>query len=283
MLAKSYFKITGNSHNGSYFKFHENNIVDFDKLHDVLTGKKLGVIFHDVIPLEVCRAVSNNFWNSEIARERSDGVPAISIGAYHYKKDLEEYFNQIELAKAQVEKLFDGTCNFVESFVNTLIAYFEQRNITVRVARHNEREASKFVMRSCSALSDFVILPHEDVAQCRTKKQKGFEIEKIPNYEMIAVNMCLENYNGGQLHMWNIQPDDEARAELNIEETGYPYPPYLVADFDEIIIPIKAGDIYCFNGRNIHAVKSKSKSEKYRTTITFFMGYIDANTIIYWT
>lgn len=283
MLAKSYFKITGNSHNSSYFRFHESNNIDLDKIHDVLTGKILGTIFHDAIPLADCSTVANNFWNSEIAKERNDGVPAISIGAYHYKKELHEYFNQIELARPHIANIFDGTHNLVESFIATLVAYFEQKNINFRVAKHNERDASKFVIRSCNSPSDFVILPHDDVAQCRTEKQKGFEIEKIPNFEMIAVNICLENHNNGVLHMWNIQPDDETRAELNIEETGYPYPPYLVTDFDQLTMPIRASDLYCFNGRNIHAVKSKSISANYRTTITFFMGYIDANTIIYWT
>ncbi len=100
---------------------------------------------------------------------------------------------------------------------------------------------------------------------------------------MIAVNICLDNYNDGHLYIWNIQPDDQARAALNIEETGYSYPLHLVEDFNKIVMPIRAGDLYCFNGRNIHAVKSKFTSKHYRTTITFFMGYIDDNTIIYWT
>lgn len=263
MLAKPYFQISGCSHGASYFKFHKSNAIDLNKLHDVLNGKLLGTIFTASIPTEDCKVIASNFWNNKSVRERGDGVPAISIGAHHYKKELHEYFNQIDLAKTHIDDLFAGTQNIVDSFINIVTTYFEKKNIIFRVARHNERDASRFVIRSCDSLSDFVILPHDDIAQCRTQQQKGFEVEKIPNYEMVAVNMCLENHNGGQLHIWNIQPDDETRARLNIEETGYPYPAYLVRDFDEMAIPINAGDIYCFNGRNIHAVKSKSISSRY--------------------
>jgi len=211
------------------------------------------------------------------------GVPAISIGAYHYQKSLTNYFNEIKTSKKHTENLFIGADNFLNQLINALSTYFSEKNINFRLAKYKELKASPFVMRSCHAASDFVILPHEDVAQCRTEKQKGFEIEKIPNYEMVALNICVENNNDGELHIWNIQPDDEARRMLNISETGYPYPSYLLTEINKIICPIQVGDLYCFNGRNIHAVKSKIKSEKYRTTITFFMGYIDEQTIIYWT
>lgn len=283
MLAKSCFKISGIIQNESYFTFHEGNSVDLDKIHDVLTGQLLGTVFHNALPAAESKTIANNFWNSEISRKQNDGVPAISVGAYHYKKDLVEYFKQVELAKPHVTNLFHGTINIVEPFIEKLTTYFEKKNVCFRAASHDNREASKFVIRSCNAFSDFVISPHDDIAQCTMKSQRGFEIEKIPNYEMIAVNMCLENHNGGQLHIWNMQPDNETRSSLNIEETGYPYPPNLVNEFNEIIMPIRTGDLYCFNGRNIHAVKSKIKSDKYRTTITFFMGYIDSKTIIYWT
>lgn len=283
MLAAKSFRLSGNLYDNSYFRFYESNHINLDKIYDVLNGKLLGTISHDAISIETCRAVCSNFWNNQTIRERKDGVPAITLGAYHYKKDLDDYFNQVDLSKPYIDKLFLGINNFVEELIENLTHYFARKNITFRLARNNNRDASKFVMRACDAKSKYVISPHDDVAQCRTVKQKGFEIEKIPDYEMIAVNMCLENFNGGELNIWNIQADNETRFSLNIEETGYPYPPYLVEDFDKLVLPIRAGDIYCFNGRNIHAVKSREISDRYRTTITFFMGFIDKNTIIYWT
>lgn len=283
MLAKSYFQISGKLKNDSYFKFHESALMDFGKIHDVLTGNILGTITHDVITKKDCQTICNNFWNNKAVDERRDGVPAISIGAYHYKKKLDDYFRQVEDCKRDVDDLFSGTDNIVDTLISKFTDYFASKNIHFRLASHNDRAASKFVMRSCNTRSGFVISPHDDVAQCRTVDQKGFEIEKIPDFEMVAVNICLENHNCGELYIWNIQPDNKTRAALNIQESGYPYPPYLLVDFERKIIPIRSGDIYCFNGRNIHAVKSKIISDKYRTTITFFMGYIDDNTIIYWT
>ena len=283
MLAKSYCKLGGQSHDQKYFRFHESATIDFDSIHQILRGKLLGTIIHNAIPSKDREIVAQNFWNSEVAKQRNDGVPAITIGAYHYKKTLNEYFDQVEQFKPHVDKLFHGANHFVNSFINSLTIYFSKKNIHFRLAKHNERYASRFVLRTCNSMSDFIILPHDDVAQCRTHNQKDFEITKIPNHEMVAVNMCLENFNDGELVMWNIQPNDATRKKLNIEETGYPYPAYLADDYEKITIPIQVGDIYCFNGRNIHAVYSKLKTERFRTTITFFMGFIDNQTIIYWT
>ncbi|MBV9575603.1 MAG: hypothetical protein JO149_03165, partial [Gammaproteobacteria bacterium] len=168
MLAKSYRKLSGKSHDQKYFRFKESSVIALDHIFEVLKGEILGSITHNAISLQDCKTVSRNFWESDIAKHRNDGVPAISMGAYHYKKSLSDYFSQIEQFQPHVDNLFNGANNFIKYLLDVLTAYFLNKGIIFRLARYNERDASPFVLRSCNSISDFVISPHDDVAQCRT-------------------------------------------------------------------------------------------------------------------
>lgn len=122
-------------------------------------------------------------------------------------------------------------------------------------------------MRSWSNEGNYALMPHEDLGQCRSLKQKGFEIQTVANFQVIAVNICIENVRGGDLVYWNIQPDNNSRQHLEITETGYPYPSCLLFPFDKITLAVRVGDIYCFNGKNVHAV---TPTQSTRSTLSFF-------------
>jgi hypothetical protein len=93
--------------------------------------------------------------------------------------------------------------------------------------------------------------------------------------------MCLENAGAGELHYWNIVPDAETRARLGLEETGYPYPVESLEGIEKLVVQIRPGDIYCFSGRQVHAVAAP-EADGYRSTISYLMGFRDPKTVIYW-
>ena len=70
---------------------------------------------------------------------------------------------------------------------------------------------------------------------------------------------------------------------MGLEDTGYPYSEDDIKHFDKIELDIFPGDIYCFNGKNIHAVGSSIGQFSRRTTISCLMGFKNKNEMIYWT
>ena len=276
-------KIVGNSHHKDFFKFYEEKIIHIEKVYEVLMGKVAGCIFRNIIANDICSKITDNFWKSPSLKQRSDNVPAFYVGAYHYEKELSAYLAQAHCSNKSLPYLFSNTTNIFDEFISSLAIYLESRGITLRLAEHENKKAGHFLMRSWSNSGSYALKPHEDLAQCGSLKQKDFEIQRVRDYEVVAVNMCLENGEDGNLHYWNIQPNNLTRKRLGIEETGYPYPENLLEDFQKIILPIKKGDIYCFNGRNIHAVDELNQANRNRLTLSFLMGFINSKTVVYWT
>jgi hypothetical protein len=102
----------------------------------------------------------------------------------------------------------------------------------------------------------------------------------------MAVNFYAEvPMNSGHLKLWNIEPDDDARANLGLTYSGFPYPAELLDEFQSIIIPIETGDLCVVNGHLVHAVVRGNSTvlSKNRLLITFFMGLINNNELIWWT
>jgi len=96
--------------------------------------------------------------------------------------------------------------------------------------------------------------------------------------------MCLANQGRAELHYWNIQPDNDTKARLGVSESGYPYPPEELDGIEKIIVPVEAGDLYFFNGKNVHAVSSPCEVESHRITLSCLMGFkSDNKTLLYWT
>lgn len=247
----------------------------------VLQGEVVGCLFRGVIDQEVCRRVARNFRNHPKLRRRDDDVPAYFLGTYHYRKPLALYLDEAAAFRDTIHDVFDGCDNVFQRVMSSVTSALAADSITCRVAQHKGAAASEFVMRSWSGTGQFSLEPHDDAAQLTHPLQDGFEIQSLTG-ALIAFNMCLENPGAGELHYWNIVPDEATRVRLGLQETGYPYPLDVLKGIDRLIVPIQAGDIYFFNGKHIHAVGPQATATGYRSTVSGLMGFLDPRTVIYW-
>jgi hypothetical protein len=282
-------KTSGKVHNEEFFRYVSSELIQFSEILKVLKGELLGCIFFNSIPEAFSDTVYANAFDNNASlkdnrdKEALDEAPPISIGTQHYKKELSEYLDESERVAPELENLFKNVSeedNFFKNFINDFSAFLDKRGIQLRLAEHQGRLASPFWIRSFDGSQEFIINPHDDVPQLRSPKQAGFEIQSVST--IIAVNMCLENENGGVLFHYNLEPDDEMRRAYGVEHTGFPYPLHALKEIQKTELEAKKGDFYFFNANNIHAVKVGNTSKKLRTTMSWFMGLKDDSTVLYW-
>lgn len=275
--------ISGRSFPSNVFSFVEADGFQFDLLNDVLEGRLAGAIFRSALPTECCAQISQNFYSHPNRYNRGRVVPAQYVGAFHYRKSLGEYFDEVSETDPVLDTLFSGTCNVWQDFCQWLEPELGSHQMNFRAAEYNDEKAGRYVMRSWMANNEYSLLPHEDEAQCKVPEQNGFEIQEAANNAVVAANFCIENGTGGSLHYWNIIPDDDCRRRLGLMGTGHPYPTELLNDFEKQVINIEPGDLYCFNGKAIHAVGTLQNQNDTRSTVSFLMAKLDDETIIHWT
>jgi hypothetical protein len=276
-------RLDGTHFDEASFRFVEAEELEPDLLFDVLQGKLAGVIFRNLIPAFDRMTIAENFRHHPNLYKRGSDAPALYLGSYHYNKELDHYFSEAAFFDGLLDRVFEGTSNWYEIMSNALRTTLAPRGSTLRMARHEGRQAARFVMREWTGAGEYALLPHEDEAQCRSPKQRGFEIQDAARNAIVAVNMCLENGNAGKLHYWNIIPDDASRDALGLTYTGSPYPLEPLHGIEKLVVEIRPGDVYCFNGKAVHAVESLAGPNDRRSTISYLMGKLDSGTVIQWT
>jgi hypothetical protein len=276
-------RVTGKQESPEYFQILERGKFDPADVVRVMRGEVAGVIFRGAISQATCEQVKKNFWANPMLRKRGDAVPAYYLGTYHYAKELDLYLQEAEATRAALSEVFAGTENFYARIMDGIAGVLRAQGVTLRVAEHQGRQAGEFVMRSWSASGNFALAAHDDGAQLTARKQAGFEIQQVVVNPLTAVNLCLENGEGGELVYWNLQPDAATRRALGVEETGHPYAAELLGDFPRIDLAIRTGDAYFFNGKLVHAVKAQAQAGAHRSTISLLMGFKDPSTAIFWT
>lgn len=275
-------RVSGTVRPSERFQIVESATFDPRIIVDVLNGALAGCIFRGIISADVCRQIAANFWKHPCLRTREDNVPASFLGTYHYGKTTDAYLAEADLYRAVLPDIFDGCDNIFAQVMTAVGATLAAGGVTLRPAAHEGRVGSEFVMRSWAGQGRFSLEPHEDSAQLRSRLQDGFEIQRVAWSPAVAVNMCVENPSAGELHYWNVEPDDATRERLGIAETGYPYPLESLEGIEKVVVPIHPGDVYCFNGKLVHAVASTDKAAGHRSTISYLMGVRDPQTVIYW-
>jgi hypothetical protein len=274
--------LSGKARSPESFRFLEPGVFNPRDVVRVLRGEVAGCLFHRALDPAVCHRVAQNFWRHPKRRRRHDNVPAYFLGTYHYLKPLDEYFDDVTAQRDALHEVFDGCENVFSGLMSSIASVLAEDDVALRVAEHEGRRASEFVMRSWCGPGQFSLKPHEDGAQLTCATQRGFEIQQVATSPVVAINMCLENPGAGELHYWNIEPDAESRGRLGLQETGYPYPLEALGGIDKLVIPIHPGDVYFFNGQHVHAVAAQESDGGYRSTISSLMGFADPRTVIYW-
>ncbi|MCA1298584.1 hypothetical protein [Stappia indica] len=267
------------------FRFCEGQAGDMSLVADVLEGRQLGVIYRNYLHQEACDAIKDNFWRNTFRYSRGADAPAEYLGTYHYRKPLHRYAGESAEANRHLPGLFEGLTNPVEAFRNDLNRELGRRGRRLRQAVCKGQETCRFVMRSWSGEKEFALEAHDDESQCLDPLQDGFEIQTAARRNALgAVNLCLENGSGGLLRMWNIRPDLASKVALGLEVTGSPYPPECLDGIECFDVPIRAGDLYVFDGRFVHAVTIlEGHQQTGRATISFLLANLDDRETISWT
>ncbi|GAA1959389.1 hypothetical protein [Amycolatopsis minnesotensis] len=271
--------VTGRRGGAEFFHFAERDEFDPALVVEVLRGQRLGVLFRDVIPAGARKNTTAKFWDSPSRRHRP-GEPSHYVGAYHWNKPVRTYLAEAAEVRADVEEILDVPDSPWKSFRDGLSGELAKDSATLRAAGMDGAAACPALLRAWTGAGAFSLAPHDDLAQCRDPRQAGFEIQRAVDREICAVNMCVEHEEGGRLVLWDIRPDDECRARLGLEHTGFGYPAELLEPFDELRLDIRQGDVYVFNGAHVHAV---DETHGNRTNISFLMGFVDERTVVTWT
>jgi hypothetical protein len=254
---------------------------DASELLDVIDGLSTACIARDFISSSVIFEAVNEFWNSPGLQTRED-ADASFVGAYHFGKSLQEYLKQTEAQKIFVENLSRAAADPIKTVINALRQQLERRGESLRPAAHFGIESNSFVMRSWQYEGEYALDPHEDAAQLSSPDQKGFEVQSVEG-PLISVNLCFENGVGGDLRIWNVQPNESDRVTFGTTVRGYPYAERLLASVPSMNVVVRPGDLYCFDARNVHAVLSPIKRGERRTTMAFLIARLNKSNFIYWT
>ena len=276
-------RISGTSLPADAFRVHETTgTVDLSTVFEVLNGNLAAYLVRGFVPLDVCRKVETNFWASteRVARygEGEDGVEAYLIGASHYGKPTRTYLNEVLACKAAVESLYTGTINPVAVFRNTLAS-----RLTVRAASLDDLPAGDCKAVYWNNVGTFLLEPHDDLAQVKDPIQADFEIQQVDRVMAVNIYAAVPD-RSGQLQVWNVEPDDETRAELGLTNVGFPYPAELLAEYPSLTIAVETGDLCIANGNLVHAVlRGSAGTPRNRLLLTCFMGRNRNNELIWWT
>jgi hypothetical protein len=276
-------RITGTSLAGDVFRVHETvGSVEISTVFEVLNGNLAAYLVRGFVPLDICRRVEANFWASpeRVPRygEGEDGVEAYLIGASHYGKPTFKYLNEVLACKAAIESLYAGTINPVAAFRNTLAS-----SIKVRAASLNGLLAGDCKAVYWNNVGTFLLEPHDDLAQVKDPIQADFEIQQVDRVMAVNIYAAVPE-RSGQLHIWNIEPDDETRADLGLTNVGFPYPAELLTEYPSLTIAVETGDLCIANGNLVHAVlRGNAATPRSRLLLTCFMGLNRSNELIWWT
>ncbi|WP_338805319.1 hypothetical protein WDV76_10440 [Xenorhabdus griffiniae] len=277
--------LTGVKLEESEFVIHETEgRIEKSAVDTLLDGHLAAYRIRHFLPWEQRKKIIDNFWRSTARKPRYgdgiDGVEGYFLGASHIEKTTPEYFNEVEYFRPAISQLFQGTVNPLTHF----IAQLNGSQSKVRPAMYQGAPAGDAKAVYWNNSGEFLLLPHDDLAQLSDPRQNDFEIQSVKR--VMAVNFYAEvPQGGGQLKVWNIAPDMESRSALGLTHSGFPYPADRLKEHESMIIDIAPGDLILLNGNLIHAVLTGNANQlqEKRLLITCFMGRHKDGDLIWWT
>ncbi|MFP1816176.1 hypothetical protein ACLEC2_10280 [Lonsdalea quercina] len=286
------FNVSGNiiSSNFGYLETTGENL-DFEIIRSLILegnyhGKILYVILNKV-EKKWCELITTEFerYITEMGgnREGDTYVSTKQIGASQFSKNGATYTEEArKLAGGVSELLKDIPHHVVEDiFLN----YFQENNfldcgIHFGPARYKNGYSNFSTFRRWLDNGAMSLMPHEDKAQTAFAQEDSFEIENAKH--VIAFNACVQAIGeGGELTVWNLEPDEACRYSFGVEKTGYPYPPQYLGNIETLSVRLNPGDIYFLNAGFLHGVQTVKNGQ--RLTAGRFISSISSRKVIYWT
>lgn len=275
-------RIDGWRGSGDYLTFAESDGYDADALHEVLAGRRAGVVMRSVFGQVETGQLVERFDASPHTRRRLGDAPGSFLGAYHYLKPTQQYLDESADVRPGLDSLladFTPDEDFRRWVGGTL-------GVPVRRAVGPcGGEAARCLLRSWDATGSYSLEPHEDESQCLYVGQSDFEVQRAAATGVFAVNICLSNTARSDLQMWNIRPSQQAKRDLGLSETGWPYPDTLLRNEQTTRVSPRAGDVYVFNGSLIHAVGRPDDDgpDARRVNLSYLMARAEGGALVTWT
>ncbi len=264
---------------------------DFDVIREIiLNGHHEGRVLYVIrghVPLERCRAIGQAF-RASVARSGGnrpdDGyVTTSQVGATQFSRSGRQYVEAVQSCADESLQLLDHVEHEdIERMFMT--NYLERRFADARIhfgpSRYKSGWAAFATFRSWLDNGAMALLPHEDEAQLRAALADRFEIGSAQT--VTAYNVCVEGSSrGGELLMWNVVPDEEARRRHGLVGTGYPYSLDALEGTERLSVLLRTGDVYFMNARFVHGVTSVQSG--YRVTAGRFIGRLPEQRVVFWT
>ncbi|RML55862.1 hypothetical protein ALQ93_200142 [Pseudomonas syringae pv. pisi] len=275
--------VTGWSGDSDFFAFPEYQVFDASVALSVLQGNLAGVIFRNCIDITVCDAIIEKFWAHPERQRRSAEAPGFYIGALHWLTPMSELMSKVTRAREALYSILDTPNEPTAEAISKILAASGGTLKSARAAIHNGQPVCDRLIRAWEGEGSYSLNPHEDESQISWPGQAEFEISQLTSHPVCALNICLENTSGGDLHYWNIRPDQQSKQRLGVQHSGIPYPLESLTQYQRFVVPIRRGDLYLFNGALLHAVTSKSGPADRRTTLSNLMSINDNHELIQWT
>ncbi len=248
---------------------------------------KILYIIRNKVAQKWCELISKEFeryiYEEGGSREGDTYVSTKQIGATQFSKNGAIYTEETRKLAGGVTALLKNIPQHIVEDI-FLTRYQEENFLDVGIhfgpARYKIGYSNFSTFRRWVDNGVMSLMPHEDKAQTLFAREDGFEIEHAKH--VIAFNACIQaSGEGGELTVWNLEPDEACRHSFNVEKTGYPYPPQHLGDVEYFSLRLNPGDIYFLNAGFLHGVQTVRNGQ--RLTAGRFISSISSRKIIYWT
>ncbi|MFU3925699.1 hypothetical protein ACM7G2_27860 [Pseudomonas aeruginosa] len=275
--------ITGWSGNDEFFAFPEFQGFNADAALAVLQGKLAGVMFRGFAQPSTCEMIISKFWINPERQRRSAEAPGSYVGALHWLRPMPDLMARVVKAREAIYSILDIPHEPTNDAILRIIEASQGTILKSRPAMYQGQPVCDRLIRAWEGEGNYALNPHEDESQVTWPDQADFEISQLVHYPICALNLCLENTQGGDLHYWNIRPDRHSKERLGVQHTGIPYAEEDLERHERLVVPIRPGDLYIFNGGLVHAVTSKSGPDDRRATLSCLMSINDRRELVQWT
>ncbi|MDT7802841.1 MAG: L-isoleucine 31-dioxygenase [Actinomycetota bacterium] len=266
--------------------------IDTEIIHDIITrGDHNGAIVYvlrNAFRPEAAVRLAENFdrllYETNGGNRHDDGyVKTNQIGATQFSRSGEEYVRDvIGTAQMSLDLLDELSSDEIEQMFNTelLEKIFAKKGVVFRSSRFKSVPGGFCAFRRWLDNGEMALMPHEDTAQLITARTDDYEIAGARH--VVSYNAAVETTDkGGELVVWNLNPDDRCRENLSLVGTGYPYPIRELEGVELFTVQLRQGDAYFLNSSFIHGVSSVQAGR--RLTGGRFIGKITDDLVVYWT